>query len=112
MLDQGLLGRICYAEAYIGGNEVPRLRDPNAWPGKLALSGGGVIMDSAVHSFYLLNWMVGKINMVSAFTTKFIEDLPIDVETNAVGIFKFENGALGRSRTQTQPSIPGRRGWS
>jgi predicted dehydrogenase len=95
MLDQDLIGRICYAEAYIGGNEVPRLRDPSGWNGKASLAGGGVIMDSAVHSFYLLRWMVGKMKTVSAFTTKFMDELPIDTETNAVAIFKFENGALG-----------------
>jgi len=102
MLDQELIGRICYAEAYIGGNEVPRLRDPNSWNGKVALAGGGVIMDSAVHSFFLLRWMVGKITSVSGFMTKFMDDLPTDTETNAVAIFKFENGALGHvANTET-----------
>jgi UDP-N-acetylglucosamine 3-dehydrogenase len=95
LLDRKVIGEICFVRTYIGGSEMPRLRDPKNWRGKAATAGGGVLLDAGVHSFYLVQWMVGAIRAVQASTTNFLPDLPIDVEDNATGTLKFENGALG-----------------
>jgi len=95
LLDKEVIGPICYARTYIGGSEMPRLSDPTNWRSKAATAGGGVLLDAGVHSFYLLHWMVGPIKSVQAFTTNYLPQLKIDVEDNAVGTLKFENGALG-----------------
>ncbi len=51
VLEEGLLGEIWTVRTLIAGSEVHRIKNPNLWHGKAPY--GGVILDSAVHNFYL-----------------------------------------------------------
>jgi predicted dehydrogenase len=105
-LDKKAIGDVCLARTYLGGSEMIRLSDPDNWIGKKAKAGGGVMMDSGVHSYYLLEWMVGRIRRVFASTSVFRKDLYADVEDNAVVSFEFENGALGVSSFSNTTEAP------
>jgi predicted dehydrogenase len=94
-LDRGAIGDICYARGYTGGSEVQHLMEPNNWYAKSSESGGGVMLDSGVHIFYLFRWLVGEMKSVYCVTTRFLSNLPTDVEDNAAGVVRFANGATG-----------------
>jgi predicted dehydrogenase len=105
-LDKKSIGDLCLVRTYLGGSEMIRLSDPDNWIGKKAKAGGGVLMDSGVHSYYLLEWMVGRINRVLATTTVFKKELYGDVEDNAVVNFRFDGGALGVSSFSNTTEAP------
>jgi predicted dehydrogenase len=94
-LDRGAIGDICYARGYTGGSEVRNLSIENRWYGKSAEAGGGPMIDSGVHIFYLFRWLVGEVRSVYSITTRFLKNLPTDVEDNAAGTVRFAGGALG-----------------
>ena len=100
------IGKICFARTYVGGSELIRLSDPDNWIGKKNTAGGGVMFDAGVHSFYLLNWMVGKMTSVQATTLTFFKDAYQDVEDNAMGIIHFENGAIANFTLSNTTEAP------
>jgi predicted dehydrogenase len=105
LLDNRIIGDICFARTYIGGSEMMRLGDPKNWRSKAKMAGGGVLLDAGVHSFYLLHWLVGRITKVHAFTANFLPNLQTEVDDNATGTLRFENGAVGNfSLTDTTES--------
>ncbi len=61
LLRENRLGEIYLIRTFIAGTEIYRMIDPNNWKGRKKGSGGGVIMDAAPHSFYLLRWLFGDI---------------------------------------------------
>jgi UDP-N-acetylglucosamine 3-dehydrogenase len=105
-LDKKSIGDVSLVRTYLGGSEMIRLSDPDNWIGKKAKAGGGVLMDSGVHSYYLLEWMVGRIRKVFASTSVFKKDLYADVEDNATVSFEFEGGALGVSSFSNTTEAP------
>ena len=105
-LDKKAIGDVCLARTYLGGSEMMRLSDPDNWIGKKAKAGGGVLMDSGVHSYYLLEWMVGRIKRDYASTAVFMKGLYADVEDNAVVNFAFDTGALGVSSFSNTTEAP------
>ena len=92
---------------------VPWWRDdayyaPNRWQGKIALDGGGALMNQAIHTLDLLQWFAGAtmpdlragenpVEQVFALTAKRGHDPKlIEVEDTAVVSLKFRNGAVGQ----------------
>jgi len=106
LLDKKMIGDICLARTYLGGSEMLRLSNPDNWIGKQAKAGGGVMMDSGVHSYFLVRWMVGEINKVYAHTSVFKKDLYQDVEDNATVLYEFETGAIGSSMFSNTTEAP------
>lgn len=64
------------------------------WRGNFKISGGGVIMNQAIHSIDLLRWIMGEVVEVNAFSAT-IGHSGIDVEDTSIVNLRFENGALG-----------------
>lgn len=106
LLDKKVIGDICLARTYLGGSEMMRLSDPDNWIGHQATSGGGTMMDSGVHSYFLLRWMVGEMKRVFAVSSVFKKDLYQDVEDNAVVSYEFEGGAIGTSQFSNTTEAP------
>ena len=101
-----MIGDICFARTYIGGSEIQRLSDSKQWVTKLAEAGGGMLLDSGVHSFYLLRWMVGDLASIAAISTKFLKNSQSEVEDNVSGTVRFSGGAIGNfslSETTNSP---------
>ncbi len=91
MLNEGRLGDIYLIRTFIAGTEIYRMVDPNNWKGKKKGSGGGVIMDAAPHSFYLLRWLFGDITELRAYANQIVPGS--EVEDNAVIVGRLKNGA-------------------
>jgi predicted dehydrogenase len=96
ILQSGVLGKILSVRTLIAGSEIYRLVDNRTWKGKKEGSGGGVIMDAAPHSFYLLRWLFGGVASMQAFETKLIEQS--EVEDNALVTGRLANGSLFTSQ--------------
>lgn len=90
--------------------------DQDKWRGTWAMD-GGVFANQASHHIDLLQWMMGPVESVQAYTTTRLVD--IETEDTGVAILRFSSGALGivEATTATRPidlegsiSILGERG--
>lgn len=103
----GRFGNLTAVNSY-----VPWWRDdayyaPQRWQGKLALDGGGALMNQSIHGIDAIQWIAGSapgmagaanpIEEVFAFTAKRGHDPKlIEVEDTAVVAMRFRDGALGQ----------------
>lgn len=92
-LDRGRLGRITLADAYVKWYRTQEYYDRGGWRGTWKLDGGGALMNQSIHAIDLLNWLVGPVVAVEAFTGTLGHR--IEVEDTAVAAVRFESGALG-----------------
>ena len=67
--------------------------DSGAWRGTWALDGGGVLMNQSIHSIDLLQWLMGPVHSVYAYTDTLAHRM--ETEDVAVAVLRFANGALG-----------------
>lgn len=91
-VDSGRLGTITYAAVY-----VPWWRNDKyyeGWHGTWDLDGGGALMNQSIHMIDLLQYMMGNVKKIGAFTSK-LGHPKIETEDAGVGILQFENDALG-----------------
>lgn len=76
--------------------------DQDAWRGTWALD-GGVLTNQASHHIDLLQWMLGPVESVKAYTARQLAR--IEAEDTGVAILRFTSGALGiiEATTATRP---------
>lgn len=89
-LQANALGDIRFVRTYIAGTEVARIRSQASWVG--SLENQGVLLDSGVHSFYLLKWFFGGVRDIQAFANKIMPESLVDDNTITVG--HLVNGAV------------------
>jgi UDP-N-acetyl-2-amino-2-deoxyglucuronate dehydrogenase len=102
LLKQGTLGDIWSVRTLIAGSEVYRIKDPNLWHGKAPY--GGVILDSAVHNFYLFKWLFGGVKDVLGFASKLVPEG--EVEDNGLILGHLADGAEFQLNTSCTFEIP------
>jgi UDP-N-acetyl-2-amino-2-deoxyglucuronate dehydrogenase len=102
ILAQGILGEIWSVRTLIAGSEVYRIKNPNLWHGKAPY--GGVILDSAVHNFYLYKWLFGGVREVLGFASKIVPDG--EMEDNGLILGHLANGAEFQLNTSCTFEIP------
>ncbi len=95
LVDSGSLGQITYARvrnAHNGstGNWLPETFYD------LETCGGGAMIDLGAHTGYLLEWLLGPIQEVTATFTQVTGK---GVEDNAVALLSFDKGAIGVAET-------------
>ena len=90
----GKLGKLMLADAYIKWYRAPEYYGAGSWHGKLALDGGGALINQAIHTIDLLRWMVGPVVAAQAMK-KALRYPHIESEDTLVGNLEFQNGALG-----------------
>jgi UDP-N-acetyl-2-amino-2-deoxyglucuronate dehydrogenase len=91
-IDAGRLGVITYAAVY-----VPWWRSDayyEGWHGTWDLDGGGAMMNQSIHMVDLLQYMMGPVDCLGAFSSK-LGHPRIETEDTAVSIVQFKNKALG-----------------
>jgi predicted dehydrogenase len=115
----GRFGRLAVIQA-----EVPWWRDdayyaPSRWQGKLALDGGGALMNQAIHTVDIMQWLAAAtmpdlpaetnpVEEVFAVTARRGHDETlIEVEDTAVVTLRFRNGAIGHLLAATS-MFPGK----
>lgn len=91
-LDTGRLGVITCASVFVPWWRTDAYYE--GWHGTWDLDGGGALMNQSIHMVDLLQYMMGPVSAVAAFTSK-TGHPQIETEDNAVGIVRFRNQALG-----------------
>jgi predicted dehydrogenase len=102
ILQAGTLGEPWIVRTLIAGSEVHRIKDPSLWPGKAPY--GGVVLDSAVHSFYLFKWLFGGIEELFGIVSRIVPEG--EMEDNALVLGRLANGAGFQSMTSCTMEIP------
>jgi len=92
-LEQGVLGRIFLADAYIKWYRSPEYYKSRAWRGTWEIEGGGALMTQAIHTIDLVQWFMGGAQSVyGRIKTAFHQ---IKTEDLGLAIVEYKNGALG-----------------
>ncbi len=93
MIDAGRLGRPVFASGRVKWYRPPEYYASSRWRGTWALDGGGAVMNQAIHTVDVLQWLFGPVARVSARTATRVHS--IEVEDTAAALFEFSSGALG-----------------
>jgi predicted dehydrogenase len=101
-LEAGRFGKIVLGTVRVRWCRRQDYYDQDPWRGTWALD-GGVLANQASHHVDLLEWMMGDVESVSAFSTTAL--VKIEAEDTAVVTLRFRNGALGiiEATTATRP---------
>lgn len=93
-VDQGRFGTLVLGDAYVKWFRSQEYYDDGGWHGTQALDGGGALINQSIHAIDLLQWFMGPVESVQAFTGT-VGHKRIEVEDNAVAALRFRNGAFG-----------------
>jgi UDP-N-acetyl-2-amino-2-deoxyglucuronate dehydrogenase len=97
-LDAGRFGRLVLCSAYVKWHRTGSYY--TGWKGKLALDGGGALINQAIHAVDLLQWFAGLPSEVFAWTTRCVHT-SIESEDTVCSTLRFPNGALGTIEAST-----------
>ncbi len=90
----GLLGTPVLANGAVYWHRTDDYYKANGgWRGTWELDGGGALMNQAIHTVDLLQWLMGGVDSIQAHTTTLTHS--IETEDIASASFRFANGALG-----------------
>jgi UDP-N-acetyl-2-amino-2-deoxyglucuronate dehydrogenase len=108
-IERGELGRLTSGIASIDWWRGQSYYDSGDWRGTWELDGGGALMNQGVHTVDLLVAALGRPVEVFAYTGTLAHQR-IEVEDVAVGVVRFESGALGvlHATTSAYPGLSAR----
>ncbi len=104
-IDDGIIGKIFMGDAYIKWFRTQDYYDSGAWRGTFALDGGGVLINQAIHTVDLLQWLMGDVVSVFGHIGTYTHNR-LEGEDNAVATLRFKSGAIGviQASTSVQPA--------
>jgi len=91
-LDKGRFGRVYTVGVNVFWSRPQSYYDSAAWRGTWEFD-GGALMNQASHYVDLLDWLVGPVESVMAYTGTLARN--IEVEDTGVAALKWRNGAMG-----------------
>ncbi|MEG2931793.1 MAG: Gfo/Idh/MocA family oxidoreductase, partial [Ruthenibacterium sp.] len=93
LLSGGALGKVLGAKSMFTWNRDEAYYNQAAWRGTWAQEGGGVLINQAIHTLDMLQWLLGEIQSISAnVATRRLYDT-IEVEDTADAFIRFKSGA-------------------
>ena len=92
LLDSGELGAVAGGSATVLWHRDPTYYAARPWRGRRSESGGGVLINQAIHTLDLLEWLIGDVARVSGHTGRYALT-GLDVEDTATVVFDHANGA-------------------
>jgi UDP-N-acetyl-2-amino-2-deoxyglucuronate dehydrogenase len=101
----GRFGRLTLGSAEVRWWRSQEYYDSGGWRGTRELDGGGVLINQAIHSIDLLQWLMGPVVEVAAYSGLLAHER-IEVEDTAVAVLRFEGGAVG-TIVATTAAYPG-----
>ena len=108
LVDSGALGDTVLLSGRVKWYRPPEYYGSSRWRGTWALDGGGALMNQAIHTVDVLQWIAGPIARINARTATRLHE--IEVEDTMVAMLEFWNGALGvfEAATSVYPGYPRR----
>lgn len=104
LIEQQAFGRLVLGNAIIPWWRSQAYYNSGAWRGTWHLDGGGILMNQSIHSIDLLQWFMGPVSSIYAYTDTLAHH--IQTEDVAVAVLRFANGALG-AIAATTAAYPG-----
>lgn len=92
VIDEGKLGKIVLASAYLKYWRSPEYYSEGKWKGSKGLD-GGILMNQGIHGVDLLLYLAGNANVINAKSKTLFHN--IEADDTSVSLLEFENGALG-----------------
>ena len=86
-------GRLVLGNAIVPWWRSQAYYDSGAWRGTWQLDGGGVLMNQSIHFIDLLQWFMGQVGSVYAYTGMLAHRM--ETEDCAAAVLRFASGALG-----------------
>ncbi len=93
LVEAQAFGRLVQGLALVPWWRSQAYYDSGAWRGTWELDGGGVLMNQSIHSIDLLQWLMGPVKSIFAYTDTLVHR--VETEDVAVAVLRFANGALG-----------------
>lgn len=94
LVEQGRLGKLLGARMFVTWYRPDEYYSLSDWKGTWDKEGGGVLIDQAIHTIDLMQWIVGDIESLEASMDNRTHDT-IDVEDVAEATVYFKNGVIG-----------------
>ena len=107
-LTEGGIGKPILADAQVKWYRPPEYYGNSRWRGKLALDGGGALINQGVHTVDLLLWLMGDVVSVQAQMATELHK--IEGEDTVIALLEFASGAMGTlvAATCAYPGYPRR----
>jgi UDP-N-acetyl-2-amino-2-deoxyglucuronate dehydrogenase len=104
-LDAGRLGRLILGTFAVKWFRDQKYYDAGGWRGTWEMDGGGSLMNQAVHTVDIMQWLMGEVDTVTSYAG--IHNHHIDTEDLTASIIKFKSGAVATfvSTTCAYPGI-------
>jgi UDP-N-acetyl-2-amino-2-deoxyglucuronate dehydrogenase len=93
LIDEGALGRLVLGNAQVPWWRSQAYYESGDWRGTWRLDGGGVLMNQSIHYVDLLQWLMGPVRSIRAYTDTLVHRM--ETEDVAVAVLRFASGALG-----------------
>src|SRR5579884_4558155 len=93
LVEEQAFGRLVLGNALIPWWRSQAYYDSGAWRGTWELDGGGVLMNQSIHSIDLLQWLMGPVKSIYAYTDTLVHRM--ETEDVAAAVLRFTNGAIG-----------------
>jgi len=105
-ISSGRLGRLVLADAYIKWHRSQEYY--RGWHGTWSLDGGGALINQAIHSIDLVQWLAGPVD--TTFGRIATLGHQMEAEDTASAVLTFHNGAVGviQAATSCWPGDPAR----
>lgn len=105
-IEQGRLGRLVMADAYVKWYRSQEYY--RGWHGTWALDGGGALINQAIHNIDLLQWLAGPVDSIFGHIATLGHEM--EAEDTASAALTFRNGAMGvtQGATSCWPGDPAR----
>ncbi|MCE5286390.1 MAG: Gfo/Idh/MocA family oxidoreductase [Pelosinus sp.] len=97
-LEKGKFGKLTHASAVVRWNRNDEYYSQAPWRGTWAQD-GGCLMNQSIHNIDLLQWMMGPVESLFAYTATNMRK--IEGEDLGAVVLKFKNGALGMIEATT-----------
>jgi UDP-N-acetyl-2-amino-2-deoxyglucuronate dehydrogenase len=93
LVQEKAFGRLVMGNAIVPWWRSQGYYDSGAWRGTWELDGGGVLMNQSIHSIDVLQWLMGPVKSIYAYTDTLVHSM--ETEDIAVAVLRFASGALG-----------------
>jgi UDP-N-acetyl-2-amino-2-deoxyglucuronate dehydrogenase len=93
LLASGELGAVLGSSASVLWHRDAAYYTDRPWRGRLSRSGGGVLINQAIHTLDLLQWLLGEVTEVRGHTGRYALNGGVDVEDTAQVLLRHAGGA-------------------
>lgn len=105
LIESGKLGNLVLGEAALNWYRSQEYYNSADWRGTWAMDGGGAFMNQAIHTVDQLQYLMGPVSSVFAFSGTLAHE-GIEVEDTSSATLRFRSGAIG-SLVATTVAYPG-----